>query len=88
MLCSVEPAAAKPRFFPNPTRPGYEKQTNFLMPKPADTDRIFLVGESAAKGYPPPPHPSSMRAMLSEAAHDQRERPADRDMVSAPNNFS
>ncbi len=53
-VCLVEPAASKPYFFANPSRPGYAEQTNFLMPKPADTIRIFLFGESAAKGYPQP----------------------------------
>jgi len=69
-LCLVEPAAAKPYFFANPTRPGYAEQTNFLMPKPADTVRIFLVGESAAKGYPQPRNltiSSFLRAMLFDA---------------------
>ena len=69
-LCLVESAAAKPYFFANPTRPGYADQTNFLMPKPADTIRIFLVGESAAKGYPQPRNlamSSFLQAMLTDA---------------------
>ena len=69
-LCIVEPAAAKPYFFANPTRPGYAEQTNFLMPKPADTVRIFLIGESAAKGYPQPRNlavSSFLQAMLADA---------------------
>ena len=69
-LCMVEPAAAKPYFFANPTRPGYAEQANFLLPKPADTVRIFLVGESAAKGYPQPRNlamSSFLQAMLSDA---------------------
>jgi tetratricopeptide (TPR) repeat protein len=69
-LCLVEPAAAKPYFFANPTRPGYAEQSNFVMPKPADTVRIFLLGESAAKGYPQPRNLSMgsfLRAMLSDA---------------------
>jgi len=53
-LCIVEPTASTPYFFANPTRPGYAEQSNFVMPKPADTLRIFLIGESAAKGYPQP----------------------------------
>lgn len=53
-VCLVEPAASKPYFFANPGRPGYADQTNFLMPKPAGTTRIVLIGESAAKGYPQP----------------------------------
>ena len=53
-VCIVEPAASKPYFFANRNRPGYAEQTNFLMPKPAGTVRIFLIGESAAKGFPQP----------------------------------
>ena len=53
-LCIVEPAASKPYFFANPTRPGYAEQSSFIMPKPKDTLRIFLIGESASKGYPQP----------------------------------
>jgi len=69
-LCLVEPAATKPYFFANPTRPGYAEETNFLMPKPAGTVRIFVVGESAAKGYPQPRNlamSSFLRAMLEDA---------------------
>ena len=69
-LCLVEPAATKPYFFANPTRPGYAEETNFLMPKPAGTVRIFLIGESAAKGYPQPRNlaiSSFLRAMLEDA---------------------
>ena len=69
-LCLVEPAASKPYFYANPTRPGYAEQTNFVMPKPKNTVRIFLVGESAAKGYPQPRNlamSSFLQAMLSDA---------------------
>jgi tetratricopeptide (TPR) repeat protein len=69
-VCLVEPAASKPYFFANPTRPGYAEQSNFLMPKPADTIRIFVIGESAAKGYPQPRNlsmASFLRAMLADA---------------------
>ncbi len=69
-LCLVEPAASKPYFFANPDRPGYAEQTNFRMPKPAGTIRIFLVGESAAKGYPQPRNLSMaafLQAMLQSA---------------------
>ena len=69
-LCLVEPGASKPYFYANPTRPGYAEQTNFVMPKPKDTVRIFLVGESAAKGYPQPRNlamSSFLQAMLSDA---------------------
>ena len=73
-LCLVEPAAAKPYFFANPTRPGYADQTNFLMPKPADTVRIFVIGESAAKGYPQPRNlaiSSFLQSMLADAWPDK-----------------
>ena len=53
-LCMVEPDASRPYFFANPTRPGYADQSSFRMPKPANTVRVFLFGESAAKGYPQP----------------------------------
>ena len=65
MLCLVEPAASKPYFYNNPNRPGYADQTTFAMPKPEGTFRIFLVGESAAKGYPQPRN-LSITAFLEE----------------------
>ncbi|HOW97002.1 MAG TPA: hypothetical protein P5567_11705 [Kiritimatiellia bacterium] len=65
MLCLVEPAASKPYFFANPDRPGYAEQSTFVMPKPADVVRIFIIGESAAKGYPQPRN-LSMAAFLQE----------------------
>jgi lysophospholipase L1-like esterase len=68
-LCLVEPAATKPYFFANPTRPGYAEETNFVMPKPAGTVRIFLIGESAAKGYPQPRN-LAMSAFLREMLQD------------------
>ena len=74
-LCIVEPGAAKPYFFANPTRPGYADQTNFLMPKPAETVRIFVIGESAAKGYPQPRNlsvSSFLQSMLSDAWPDKK----------------
>lgn len=74
-VCLVEPAASKPYFFANPTRPGYAEQSNFLMPKPADTVRIFIVGESAAKGYPQPRNLSMgtfLKAMLSDVWPDKK----------------
>lgn len=64
-LCLVEPAAAKPYFFANPQRPGYADQSTLVMPKPAGTVRIFLIGESAAKGYPQPRN-LSMGAFLEQ----------------------
>lgn len=68
-LIIVEPAASKPYFYSNPSRPGYAEQYNFVMPKPKNTIRIFLLGESAAKGYPQPKNlsmSSFLQAMLSD----------------------
>ncbi len=68
-LCMVEPDASRPYFFANPTRPGYADQTSFRMPKPANTVRVFLFGESAAKGYPQPRNlsiASFLEAMLED----------------------
>jgi lysophospholipase L1-like esterase len=68
-LMMVEPAATRPYFFAARERPGYADQSVFLMPKPASTFRIFLVGESAAKGYPQPPNLSMgsfLQAMLQD----------------------
>lgn len=71
----VEPAASKPYFFANPTRPGYAEETNFLMPKPAGTVRVFIIGESAAKGYPQPRNLSMqafLQAMLGDLWPDRK----------------
>ncbi|MBK7865585.1 MAG: hypothetical protein IPJ75_00495 [Ignavibacteriales bacterium] len=68
-LIIVEPAASKPYFYSNPSRPGYAEQYNFVMPKPKNTIRIFILGESAAKGYPQPKNlsmSSFLQAMLSD----------------------
>jgi tetratricopeptide (TPR) repeat protein/nitrate reductase NapE component len=53
-LCVVDADATRPYFFANPDRPGFAEESAFRMPKPANTVRIFLIGESAAKGYPQP----------------------------------
>jgi hypothetical protein len=68
-LCSVDADATRPYFFANPDRPGFAEETAFVMPKPADTVRIFLVGESAAKGYPQPRN-LAMSAFLAEMLAD------------------
>ncbi len=68
-LCMIEPDASRPYFFANPTRPGYADQSSFRMPKPANTVRVFLFGESAAKGYPQPRNlsiASFLEAMLED----------------------
>ncbi len=74
-LMMVEPAATRPYFFAARERPGYADQSVFLMPKPTGTFRIFLVGESAAKGYPQPPNLSMgsfLQAMLQDLHPDKK----------------
>lgn len=74
-LCIVEPAASKPYFYNNPSRPGYTEQNSFVMPKPENTIRIFLIGESAAKGYPQPKNlsmSSFLQVMLSDIKPDKK----------------
>lgn len=39
-------------FFANRSKPGSIDQYAFFSPKPADTIRVMIVGESAAKGFP------------------------------------
>ncbi|MEY3142047.1 MAG: hypothetical protein RLY21_540 [Planctomycetota bacterium] len=68
-LCAVDADATRPYFFANPDRPGFAEETAFVMPKPADTVRVFLVGESAAKGYPQPRN-LAMSAFLKEMLAD------------------
>ncbi|MFN5496269.1 MAG: hypothetical protein ACK5C3_06805 [bacterium] len=68
-LHAVDADATRPYFFANPDRPGFAEETAFVMPKPADTVRIFLVGESAAKGYPQPRN-LAMSAFLGEMLSD------------------
>jgi lysophospholipase L1-like esterase len=62
-------------FFANKERPGYNDQYSFLDPKPTNTFRIFLVGESAMKGYPQPRNLASsafLQAMLQDAWPERR----------------
>jgi hypothetical protein len=68
-LHAVDADATRPYFFANPDRPGFAEETAFIMPKPTDTVRIFLVGESAAKGYPQPRN-LAMSAFLGEMLSD------------------
>ena len=62
-------------FFANPTRPGFNDQYCFVTPKPTNTFRVFMVGESAMKGYPQPRNLASsafLRVMLQDAWPDRR----------------
>ncbi|USN99294.1 MAG: tetratricopeptide repeat protein [Phycisphaeraceae bacterium] len=62
-------------FFANRSRAGSLERTALLMPKPADTFRVMLVGGSAAKGIPYPRHLTGaafLEAMLGDLMPDKR----------------
>ena len=68
-LVVTEQAGADSWFF-NSGLAGDTAQYSFLDPKPTNTFRIFIVGESAAKGYPQPRNLASsafLQAMLRDA---------------------
>ena len=74
-LVITVPDATRPYFFADPDRAGYAEESEFVMPKPAGTFRIMLVGESAAKGYPQPRNLSMgsfLQALLQERWLDRR----------------
>jgi tetratricopeptide (TPR) repeat protein len=73
-LVIADQAGAISYFFANRSRPGYNEQYNFVDPKPNGVFRIFIVGESAAKGYPQPRNLASsafLKKMLTDAWSDR-----------------
>jgi tetratricopeptide (TPR) repeat protein len=73
-LFVTEQAGADSWFF-NSGMAGETTQYFFLDPKPTNTFRIFIVGESAAKGYPQPRNLASsafLQAMLQDAWPERR----------------
>lgn len=73
-LVVTEQAGADSWFF-NSGMAGDTTQYSFFDPKPANTFRIFIVGESAAKGYPQPRNLASsafLQAMLQDAWPERR----------------
>lgn len=69
-LVLADQAGAISYFFANKARPGYNDQYQFVDPKPTNTFRVFIVGESAAKGYPQPRNLASsafLQKMLTDA---------------------
>lgn len=69
-LVIADQAGAISYFYADPTKPGYNNQYDFIDPKPAGVFRVFLVGESAAKGFPQPRHLASsafLQSMLTDA---------------------
>ena len=74
-LIISDQAGAISYFYANRSRPGYNEQYDFLAPKPKNVFRIFIVGESAAKGYPEPRCLASsafLKKMLGDAWPDRK----------------
>lgn len=74
-LMITDQAGAISYFFANKSRPGYNDQYQFISPKPTNVFRIFIVGESAAKGYPQPRNLASsafLEKMLTDAWPDRQ----------------
>ena len=74
-LTVADQGGADSWFFANPDRPGYNEQYTFVEPKPANTVRVFLVGESAIQGYPQPRNLGSsafLQEMLQDAWPDRK----------------
>jgi tetratricopeptide (TPR) repeat protein len=74
-LIISDQAGAISYFYANRSRPGFNEQYHFLSPKPKGVFRIFIVGESAAKGYPQPRNLASsafLEKMLSDAWPDRK----------------
>ena len=73
-LVVTDQAGADSWFF-NSGMAGDTTQYSFLDPKPTNTFRIFIVGESAAKGYPQPRNLASsafLQVMLQDAWPERR----------------
>lgn len=56
VLVATHREAVRQYFFANPDTSGANTPYYFLMPKPADTVRVFLMGASAIQGWPQPRH--------------------------------
>ena len=73
-LMVTDEAGAESWFF-NSGEAGDTAQYAFLDPKPTNTFRVFIVGESAARGYPQPRNLASsafLQAMLQDAWPERR----------------
>ena len=74
-LIITDQAGAISFFFANRESPGYNEQYSFYQPKPSNTFRIFIEGESAAKGYPQPRNLAAsafLEAMLRDVWPDRK----------------
>lgn len=75
VVCITDTPGPASYFFANRDKPGSINTYTFLKPKPKGTVRIFLAGESAAKGFPQPMcfAPSAfLEAMLQDAWGEER----------------
>ena len=71
----AEQGGAASWFFANSDRAGTSEQYTFVDPKPTNTVRVVLVGESAIQGYPQPRHlcaSAFLQLMLQDAWPDRR----------------
>jgi lysophospholipase L1-like esterase len=68
-IIMTTPEAMRPFFVADPDRRGSIETQFFAMPKDAGTVRIFIVGGSAAQGYPEPRH-LKLSAFLEMMLHD------------------
>ena len=74
-LVVAEQGGARSWFFANADRAGTSEQYTFVDPKPTNTVRVLLVGESAIQGYPEPRHlcaSAFLQLMLQDAWPDRR----------------
>jgi tetratricopeptide (TPR) repeat protein len=74
-LIITDQAGAVSFFFANRERPGYNDQYSFYQPKTSNAFRVFIVGESAAKGFPQPRNLAAsafLDAMLCDAWPDRQ----------------
>ena len=74
-LVVAEQGGAASWFFANSDRSGTSEQYTFVDPKPTNTVRVVLVGESAIQGYPQPRHlcaSAFLQRMLQDAWPDRR----------------
>jgi lysophospholipase L1-like esterase len=74
-LVLAEQGGAESWFFGNSARAGTSEQYTFVAPKPTNTVRVLLVGESAIQGYPQPRHlcaSAFLQLMLQDAWPDRR----------------
>ncbi len=74
-LVQAVQGGAESWFFGTSERAGTSEQYTFVDPKPTNTIRLLLVGESAVQGYPQPRHlcaSAFLQAMLQDAWPERR----------------